>query len=164
MQDFRSDTSRPSTLELMYELGLLEEFLRRPHQQLSQIGAEVDGFSAIIGNFTHLPTHAKFLALMPQWDFLNFLTEKAKKYPHFHLRMESEVTSLLKKMAACEEYEPPRRTERGGSRGSDRGADGRRSTVRSSAGLEVLDLGAPIDVLWMRVSRQSSDPGQSLGV
>ncbi len=164
LRDFRGDTIHPSTLELMYELGLLEDFLRRPHQQLSQIGAEVDGFSAIIGDFTHLPTHAKFLALMPQWDFLNFLTEKAKKYPHFHLRMESEVTSLLKENGRVRGV---RATTPNGTLEVHAdltvGADGRRSTVRSSAGLEVLDLGAPIDVLWMRVSRQSSDPGQSLG-
>jgi 2-polyprenyl-6-methoxyphenol hydroxylase-like FAD-dependent oxidoreductase len=164
LRDFRGDTIHPSTLELMYELGLLEEFLKRPHQQVYQIGAEVEGFSAIIGDFTHLPTHAKFLALMPQWDFLNFLAEKARQYPHFHLRMESEVTRLLQ--------------EKGRVRGVRAktpsgilevradltvGADGRHSTVRSSAGLEVIDLGAPIDVLWMRVSRQPSDPNQTLG-
>jgi 2-polyprenyl-6-methoxyphenol hydroxylase-like FAD-dependent oxidoreductase len=164
LRDFRGDTIHPSTLELMYELGLLEEFLGRPHQQMNQISGEIDGFSAIIADFTHLPTHAKFIAFMPQWDFLNFLSEKAKQYPSFHLRMESEVTSL--------------REENGRVRGVRAitpngtlevradltiGADGRHSTVRSSAGLEVLDLGAPIDVLWLRVSREASDPYQSLG-
>ena len=164
LRDFRGDTIHPSTLELMYELGLLEEFLQRPHQQVSQIGAEIEGFAVTIGDFTHLPTHAKFVALMPQWDFLNFIAEKAKPYPHFHLRMESEVTNLLK--------------ENGRVRGVlattphgilkvhadvTVGADGRHSTVRKNAGLEVMDLGAPIDVLWFRVSRQAGDPNQTLG-
>src|SRR6185437_5603468 len=95
LRDFRGDTIHPSTLELMYELGLLEEFLCRPHQQMTQVSGEVDGFSTIIADFAHLPTHAKFIAFMPQWYFLNFLAEKAKQYPCFHLRMESEVTALL---------------------------------------------------------------------
>jgi 2-polyprenyl-6-methoxyphenol hydroxylase-like FAD-dependent oxidoreductase len=164
LRDFRGDTIHPSTLELMYELGLLEEFLRRPHQQMSQIGAEVEGFSATIGDFSHLPTHAKFLVLMPQWDFLNFLAEKAKQYPHFHLRMESEVTGLLKENGRVRGV---RAIKLNGTLEVHAdltvGADGRHSTVRSGAGLEVLDLGAPIDVLWMRVSRQPSDPNQTLG-
>lgn len=164
LRDFRGDTIHPSTLELMYELGLLEEFLRRPHQQVSQISAEVEGLAAVIGDFTHLPTHAKFVALMPQWDFLNFLAEKASLYPHFHLRMESEVTSLLKengRVRGVRAITPNGTLEVHAD--LTVGADGRHSTVRSSAGLEVLDLGAPIDVLWMRVSRQPSDPNQILG-
>ncbi len=164
LRDFRGDTIHPSTLELMYELGLLEEFLQRPHQQLTQIGAEVEGFAAVIGDFTHLPTHAKFIALMPQWDFLNFLAEKARQYPHFHLRMESEVTSLLKEN---DRVRGVRSITPNGTLDVHAdltvGADGRHSTIRSSAGLEVMDLGAPIDVLWMRVSRQPSDPNQTLG-
>jgi 2-polyprenyl-6-methoxyphenol hydroxylase-like FAD-dependent oxidoreductase len=164
LRDFRGDTIHPSTLELMYELGLLEEFLQRPHQQVSQINAVVEGFGATIGDFTHLPTHAKFLALMPQWDFLNFLTEKAKQYPHFHLRMESEVIGLLQEKGRVRGVRA--KTPRGileVHADLTVGADGRHSTVRSSAGLEVMDLGAPIDVLWMRVSRQPTDPTQTLG-
>ena len=164
LRDFRGDTIHPSTLELMYELGLLEEFFRRPHQQMSQIGAEIEGFSATVGDFTHLPTHAKFIAFMPQWDFLNFLAEKAKPYPHFHLRMESEVTSLLKengRVRGVHAMTPKGTLEVHAD--LTVGADGRHSTVRSSAGLEVLDLGAPIDVLWMRVSRRPADPNQTLG-
>src|SRR3982074_492612 len=93
--DFRGDTVHPSTLELMYELGILDEFLRRKHQELPQIGAFIDDFQVTVGDFSHLPTHCKFIALMPQWDFLNFIAEKAKAYPQFHLRMESEVTALI---------------------------------------------------------------------
>ena len=164
LRDFRGDTIHPSTLELMYELGLLEEFLSRPHQQMSQIGAEIEGFSATVGDFSHLPTHAKFIAFMPQWEFLNFLAEKAKPYPHFHLRMESEVTSLLKengRVRGVHAMTPKGTLEVHAD--LTVGADGRHSTVRSSAGLEVLDLGAPIDVLWMRVSRRPADPNQTLG-
>ena len=94
-RDFRGDTIHPSTFELMYELGLLDDFLRVPHQQLLQIGAAVDDFSVTIADFSHLPVHCKFVGLMPQWDFLNFIAEKAKAYPEFHLHMESEVTDLL---------------------------------------------------------------------
>src|SRR6202158_6286990 len=95
LRDFRGDTIHPSTLELMYELGILEEFLRRPHQEIAQIGGQVGEFNVKIADCSHLPTHCKFVALMPQWDFLNFIAEKAKTYPQFHLRMESEVTELI---------------------------------------------------------------------
>jgi 2-polyprenyl-6-methoxyphenol hydroxylase-like FAD-dependent oxidoreductase len=88
LRDFRGDTIHPSTLELMHELGVLEDFLRRPHQELSHIGAQVDDFTVAVADFSHLPTHCKFVGLMPQWDFLNFIAEKAKAYPGFHLRME----------------------------------------------------------------------------
>src|SRR5271167_121693 len=95
LRDFRGDTIHPSTLELMYELGILEEFLRRPHQELAQIGGQVEDFAVKLADLSHLPTHCKFVALMPQWEFLNFIAEKAKIYPQFHLRMESEVTDLI---------------------------------------------------------------------
>src|ERR1700683_4021062 len=95
LRDFRGDTVHPSTLELIYELGVLEDFLRRPHQELSQIGAQVDDFVVTVGDFSHLPTHCKFVGLMPQWEFLNFIAEKAKAYPGFHLRLETETTDLL---------------------------------------------------------------------
>src|SRR5271170_385586 len=95
LRDFRGDTIHPSTLELMYELGILDEFLRRPHQELSQVGGQIGDFIVPVADFSHLPTHCKFIALMPQWEFLNFIAEKAKPYPQFHLRMESEVTDLV---------------------------------------------------------------------
>src|SRR6202165_2327142 len=91
-RDFRGDTIHPSTFELMYELGLLEDFLRVPHQQLLEIGAAIDDFSVTIADFSHLPVHCKFVGLMPQWDFLNFIAEKAKSYAEFHLHMAREVT------------------------------------------------------------------------
>jgi 2-polyprenyl-6-methoxyphenol hydroxylase-like FAD-dependent oxidoreductase len=163
-RDFRGDTIHPSTFELMYELGLLDDFLRVPHQQLFQIGAAVDDFTVTVADFSHLPVHCKFVGLMPQWDFLNFIADKAKAYPEFHLRMECEVTDLLienNRVAGV----------RAKTQDGDRefraaltiGADGRHSTVRAKAGFEVIDLGAPIDVLWMRVSRLPTDREQTLG-
>jgi 2-polyprenyl-6-methoxyphenol hydroxylase-like FAD-dependent oxidoreductase len=164
LRDFRGDTVHPSTLELMYELGVLEDFLRRPHQELSQIGAQIDDFTVTVADFSHLPTHCKFVGLMPQWEFLNFMAEKAKAYPGFHLRMETEATDLLIKDGRVAGVRA--KSQNGVLEvGADLtiGADGRRSIVRERAGLEVLDLGAPIDVLWMRVTRQPGDPTQTLG-
>jgi 2-polyprenyl-6-methoxyphenol hydroxylase-like FAD-dependent oxidoreductase len=164
LRDFRGDTIHPSTLELMYELGILEDFLRRPHQELSQIGAQIDDFTVAVADFSHLPTHCKFVGLMPQWDFLNFIAEKGKAYPAFHLRMETEVTDLLVedgRVAGVRAQSPRGALEVHAD--LTIGADGRRSIVREKAGLHVLDLGAPIDVLWMRVSREPSDPVRALG-
>jgi 2-polyprenyl-6-methoxyphenol hydroxylase-like FAD-dependent oxidoreductase len=163
-RDFRGDTIHPSTFELMYELGLLDDFLRVSHQELRTLGAAVDDFSVTIADFSHLPVHCKFVGLMPQWDFLSFIAEKAKAYPEFHLRMESEVTDLL---IEADRVVGVRAKTGDGDRefraGLTIGADGRHSIVRAKAGLEVLDLGAPIDVLWMRLSHQPSDPAQTLG-
>jgi 2-polyprenyl-6-methoxyphenol hydroxylase-like FAD-dependent oxidoreductase len=164
LRDFRGDTIHPSTLELMYELGLLEEFLERPHQQMQQVGAEIEGLSLTIADFSHLPTHAKFIAFMPQWDFLNFIAGKAKAYPKFHLRMNTEAIDLIEKDGCVVGVRA--NTLQGTLEvraGLVVGADGRRSTVRKQANLEVLDLGAPIDVLWMRMSRLAADPDQTLG-
>lgn len=164
LRDFRGDTIHPSTLQLMYELGLLEEFLRRPHQKLQQVSAEVEGFSVIVADFRHLPTHAKFIAFMPQWEFLNFLAEKAKAYPKFHLRMETEAVDLIEENGRVAGVSAKALNGNLEIRADlTVGADGRRSTVRAKARLDVIDRGAPIDVLWMRVSRQPDDPDQTLG-
>ena len=95
LRDFRGDTIHPSTLELMYELGILDDFLRRPHQELTQPGAQIDDFLVTVADLTSLPTHCKFVALMPQWDFLNFIAEQGRLYPGFQLLMECEVTGLI---------------------------------------------------------------------
>ena len=164
LRDFRGDTIHPSTLELMYELGILDEFLRRPHQELPQFAGQVEDVTVIVADFSHLPTHCKFIALMPQWDFLNFIAEKAKAYPQFHLRMESEVTELIEENGRIVGV---RATTSQGilevRADLTLGTDGRHSIVRAKAGLEVIDLGAPIDVLWMRLTREPSDPDQTLG-
>jgi 2-polyprenyl-6-methoxyphenol hydroxylase-like FAD-dependent oxidoreductase len=164
LRDFRGDTIHPSTFELMYELGILDDFLRRPHQKLSEIGAVIDNIEVKIADFSHLPTHCKFVGLMPQWDFLNFLAEKARAYPEFHLRMEAEVIDLILENGRVSGVRV--KTPVGDLQiRADLvvGADGRRSTVRKQAGFEVIDLGAPIDVLWMRIPRESADPNQTLG-
>jgi 2-polyprenyl-6-methoxyphenol hydroxylase-like FAD-dependent oxidoreductase len=164
LRDFRGDTIHPSTLELMYELGILEEFLRRPHQELAQLGAQIEDFVVTVADFSHLPTHCKFIALMPQWDFLNFIAEKGRQYPQFQLWMEAEVTGLIEedgRVAGVRAKTPQGALEV--SADLTVGADGRHSIVREKAGFEVIDLGAPIDVLWMRVARQPGDPNQTLG-
>lgn len=161
LRDFRGDTIHPSTLELMYELGLLEDFLQRPHQELREIGALIDDFAVTVADFSHVPTHCKFIALMPQWDFLNFIAEKAKAYPQFHLRMESEVVGLIiedGRVAGVRVNTPQGPLEVRADLVV--GADGRHSIVRKEAGLEVEDLGAPIDVLWMRLPQDASDPAK----
>ncbi len=163
-RDFRGDTIHPSTLELMYELGLLEEFLREPHQEVREITAHFGPEVVHIGDFTHLPTHCKFVALMPQWDFLNFLTARARKYSSFRLRMEAEVTDLLfdgDSVAGARARTPDGWLEV--RAGLVVGADGRSSVVRTRAKLEVVDSGAPIDVLWFRLPRRPDDPSQAFG-
>jgi 2-polyprenyl-6-methoxyphenol hydroxylase-like FAD-dependent oxidoreductase len=164
LRDFRGDTIHPSTLEVMYELGILEEFLKRPYQEVRELGGQVGHDTVVMGDFTHLPTHCKFLAFMPQWDFLNFVAEQGKHYPEFHLKMQTEAVDLIEDNGRIVGVRA--KTTDGPIEirsGLTVGADGRRSMVRERAGLEVMDLGAPMDVLWMRVSRHASDPGQTLG-
>jgi len=164
LRDFRGNTIHPSTLELMYELGILEEFLKRPHQEARELGGQVGGEMVTMGDFTHLSTHCKFVALMPQWDFLNFIVEQGRRYPEFQVTMQAEATDLIEdngRIAGVRAKTPDGEIEVGAA--LTVGADGRRSIVRNRAGLHVLDLGAPMDVLWMRISRRPSDPGQTLG-
>ncbi len=164
LRDFRGDTVHPSTLEVMYELGILEEFLKRPHQEVREIAGQVGNETATIGDFTHLPTHCKFLVLMPQWDFLNFIAEQGKRYAGFHLRMQAEVTDLIRENGRVVGVQA--KTPNGVLEVRAEltvGADGRRSVVRERAGLEGVNLGAPMDVLWMRFSKKDGDPGQTFG-
>jgi|SRR5437899_258441 len=164
LRDFRGDTVHPSTLEVMRELGLLEDFLRRPHQELREIAGEIAGRRIVIADLRHLPTACKFVALMPQWDFLDFLVEHARAYPTFRLMMQAEVTGLLQendRVAGVEATTPGGRLEIRSNLVV--GADGRHSIVRERARLVVESLGAPIDVLWMRLPRRPDDPGPTLG-
>jgi 2-polyprenyl-6-methoxyphenol hydroxylase-like FAD-dependent oxidoreductase len=163
-RDFRGDTIHPSTLELMSELGLLEDFLRQPHQELREITAHFGEQIIHIADFSRLPVKCRFIAFMPQWDFLNFLYRHAKKYPHFQLRMETEVTDLLLengRVTGVKAVTPTGNLEVRADLVV--GADGRSSTVRARSGLEVVDSGAPIDVLWFRLSKQADDPVQAFG-
>jgi 2-polyprenyl-6-methoxyphenol hydroxylase-like FAD-dependent oxidoreductase len=164
LRDFRGDTIHPSTLELMYELGLLDEFLRRPHQEVRVLAGQIGVEMVEIADFTHLPTRCKFIAFMPQWDFLNFIAEQGGRYPGFHVKMQAEVTDLIEENGRITGVTA--KTTNGTLEvraGLVVGADGRHSIVRDRAGLQVMDLGAPMDVLWMRISRLPSDPGQTLG-
>lgn len=164
LRDFRGDTIHPSTLEIMYELGILDEFLKHPHQKVTELAGKVGSETVTIADFTHLPTHCHFLALMPQWDFLNFITEQARQYSTFHLQMQAEVTDLIEvsgTVAGVRAKTPNGVLEICAP--LTVGADGRHSVVRERAGLEVIDLGAPMDVMWMRISRHTTDPAQTLG-
>src|SRR5438094_178700 len=154
LRDFRGDTIHPSTLEVMHELGLLDEFLRRPHQEARQLTGYVGGEPVTIADFSRLPTRCQFVAFMPQWEFLDFLAEKGRRYPSFHLAMRAKVTDLLEEGQAvvgvkAETPDGPLEVRAG----LVVGADGRHSTVRERAGLIVQDVGAPIDVLWLRLPR-----------
>jgi 2-polyprenyl-6-methoxyphenol hydroxylase-like FAD-dependent oxidoreductase len=163
-RDFRGDTIHPSTLEIMYELGLLDDFLKLPHQEVRQLGVQIGNTFIPIGDFTHLPTHCKFLMFMPQWDFLNFIAERARWYPTFRLRMQTEAVGLL---TAGDRVTGVRATSPQGdveiSADLIVGTDGRHSTVRDQAGLEVVETGVPIDVLWFRLPRRPDDPGAAFG-
>ncbi len=164
LRDFRGDTIHPSTLQIMHELGLLEAFLARPHQQVRELRGIVGDTEIKLADFRHLPTRCKFIALMPQWEFLNFLAEAGGRFPGFHLGMESEVTDLVEeagRIVGLRAQTPDGPIEVRADLVI--GADGRHSIVRERAGLTVNNLGAPIDVLWMRLSKQPGDPGQSAG-
>ena len=165
LRDFRGDTVHPSTLEVMNELGLLDSFLKRPHQQLQRLGAQIEDFSVTIADLSHLPTKCKFVALMPQWDFLNFLVEAGREFSTFRVMMNAEATELIEEAGAIHGVRV--KTPAGSLEiRADLvvAADGRRSLLRERAGLEVQALGAPMDVLWMRLSRNAAtDPGQTLG-
>jgi 2-polyprenyl-6-methoxyphenol hydroxylase-like FAD-dependent oxidoreductase len=164
LRDFRGDTIHPSTLEVMYELGLLEEFLKLPHQKIYELNAQVGEMQVTIADFRHLPTRCRFIALMPQWDFLNFLAEHAARFPGFALRMQTEVTGLLQesgRVIGVQADTPNGPIEVGADLVV--GADGRNSAVREKAGLKVKDFGAPMDVLWFRLSRSTEDPVATMG-
>jgi 2-polyprenyl-6-methoxyphenol hydroxylase-like FAD-dependent oxidoreductase len=164
LRDFRGDTIHPSTLEVMYELGVLEEFLKRPHQEIREFAGQIGDQMIPLADLTHLPTHCKFLVFMPQWDFLDFVKDQAEGYPTFHLIMEAEVTELIEEgnaVAGVKATTPAGEIEIRATLVV--GCDGRKSVVRERAGLQIESLGAPIDVLWFRLSRQPTDPGQVLG-
>jgi 2-polyprenyl-6-methoxyphenol hydroxylase-like FAD-dependent oxidoreductase len=163
-RDFRGDTIHPSTLQLLYELGLLDEFLALPHQQLTQLAMSIGGQTLPISDFSHLPTHAKFIALMPQWDFLNFLSSQATKLPNFHLLMEHEATSLIEtnnRVTGIRANTPSGPVELRASLVV--GCDGRHATTRTSAHLPLHETGAPIDILWFRLTRHQGEPENALG-
>ena len=164
LRDFRGDTIHPSTLELMHELGLLDEFLALPHQQVSRLTFQIGAERIPMVDFSHLPTRCKFVALMPQWDFLNFLAEQGKRYSAFHLHMQAEATELIEeggRVIGLRARTPDGDLEVRAALVV--GCDGRDSTLRKRAGFTVDDIGAPIDVLWFRLSRRDSDTEETSG-
>ncbi len=164
LRDFRGDTIHPSTMQVMDELGLLDEFLKLPHEKVRTLTARFGDTEVLMADFSHLPVRAPFIAMMPQWDFLNFLAAHAKTFPTFRLLMSTEATGLL--------TDPDRvvgiraRVANGGGEIEVRApltvaADGRTSTLRQASGLKVEDFGAPMDVLWFRLPREPSDTDQT---
>lgn len=163
-RDFRGDTVHPSTLEVMYELGLLQKFLRLPHQELTRAGGVFGDYAFTTLDFRHVPSRCKFVALMPQWDFLSFLSNEAKKFPKFDLRMQYEVVGLAhdgRDVCGVDVQTPDGPAQIRADLVV--ACDGRHSITRKAAQLEVLEFGVPIDVLWFRVSRRINDPEQLLG-
>ncbi len=164
LRDFRGDTIHPSTLELMYELGLLDEFLKLPHSRVTRLSGQVGDTTIALADFSHLPTHCKFTALMPQWDFLDFLAAHGKKYPAFNLHMKTETTDLIEeggRVVGVRAKAPDGEIEIRAD--LTVGCDGRHSTLRARAGFHVEDIGAPMDILWFRMSRREDDTGETFG-
>jgi len=164
LRDFRGDTVHPSTLELIHELGLLEDFLKLPHRTVDRLSLQVGKQRIQLIDLTHLPTQCKYIALMPQWDFLNFLADHGRRYRQFDLRMRAEVTDLIEeagRIVGVRVHTPDGElTVR-----ADLlvGCDGRHSTVREKAGLQTDDYGAPMDALWFRITRRDSDGADVFG-
>ena len=151
LRDFRGDTIHPSTLELMRELGLLDEFLKLPHSRVERLSGQVGETTITLADFSHLPTHCKFIALMPQWDFLDFLAAHGKRYPSFDLNVRAEATGLIEEggIVGVRAKTPDGELEIRADLVV--GCDGRHSTLRERAGFHVDSLGAPMDILWFRM-------------
>ena len=159
LRDFRGETVHPSTLEMIYELGLLDEFLKLPHSVVKQISLQIGKDRVIVGHFEHLPVHCKFIALMPQWDFLNFIADRGRRYQTFDLRMQTEAIDLIEengRVAGVRAKSPEGELEIRAE--LIVGCDSRHSTIRTKAGLKSDDYGAPMDVMWFRLSHRPGDP------
>lgn len=164
LRDFRGDTIHPSTMQVMHELGLLEDFLRLPHVREDDLVARFGNEDITVADFSHLPVKAPFIAFMPQWDFLDFLADHGRAYPNFRLLMQTKATGLIEESGRvaglnAEGPDGPLKIR------SDLvvAADGRRSDVRAAAGFAVTELGAPMDVLWFRLGRRRDEPAQAFG-
>ncbi|CDN55896.1 RemO protein [Neorhizobium galegae bv. officinalis bv. officinalis str. HAMBI 1141] len=164
LRDFRGDTIHPSTLEVMHELGLIDEFLKLPHTRAPKLSAEMGGKTITIADFSRLPVKNRFIAFMPQWDFLSFLAEKAQGFPNFRLIMQAKVVDVLEEQGAISglvlETPEGELTIRSTL---VVGADGRNSIVREKARLDVESFGMPSEVVWMKLSKQKGDPNEVMG-
>ena len=164
LRDFRGDTVHPSTLEIMHELGLLEDFLKLPHTRIRTANLQIGDQHLTIGDFARVPTRCKFIALMPQWDFLDFLAREARKLPNFHLLMETQATDLIAqegKICGVLAKTPSANVQICAP--LTIAADGRHSLLRDKSGLKLRDLGAPFDVLWLRLPVLPGDPADLIG-
>ncbi|MFY9860847.1 MAG: FAD-dependent oxidoreductase [Candidatus Cybelea sp.] len=164
LRDFRGDTIHPSTLDVMAELGLLEAFLQRPHQKVTSLSGSVGDRLVTVADFTHLPTRCKFVAFMPQWEFLNFLAGEATRYETFTLQMQTRAEELLwdqGRVVGVRAQTPDGPLEVRAD--LTVAADGRESVVSREAGLEIIELGAPMDVLWLRLTKHPNDPHDTFG-
>jgi 2-polyprenyl-6-methoxyphenol hydroxylase-like FAD-dependent oxidoreductase len=164
LRDFRGDTVHPSTMEILNELGLIDRFLARPHEEFHQVQLAVGGELLTVADLTHLRVRCPFIALMPQWEFLNFLAEEARAYPAFHLEMETDATDIIEERGVVTGL----KIRHGGITEDRRAslvvaADGRSSIIRDRAGLTVNEIGTPIDVLWMRVPKTAETVNVPLG-
>lgn len=161
LRDFRGDTIHPSTLEVIHEMGVLDEFLKRPHEKVFELRGSAGEREIVIADFSGLKAQCPFIAFMPQWEFLDFLANEGKKYPGFRLEMEARAAGLVEEkgriVGARVETRDGLREVRADLVVA---ADGRHSILRGAAGLEVVETGAPIDVLWMKLSRKEGDPAQ----
>jgi 2-polyprenyl-6-methoxyphenol hydroxylase-like FAD-dependent oxidoreductase len=163
-RDFRGDTIHPSVMEILFELGLLEDFLKLPHSEVSRAEGEIGTEKLFLADFSHLKLHCPFIAFIPQWNFLNFIADKAKKYPTFHLLMETEAVDIIKDGNTVVGVKA--KNKEGDFEIHSKlvvAADGRNSSVRDKSGFIPIASGAPMDVLWFRISRKESDSGSVLG-
>lgn len=164
LRDFRGDTVHPSTLEVMHQLGLLDGLLKLPHTQAPRLHAEIGGKDVTLADFSRLPTKCRFIAFMPQWDFLDYVAREAARFPNFRLVMQAAATELIEeagRIAGVRAATPDGELEIRSA--LIVGADGRNSVVRGKAGLEIKRFGSPRDVLWMRLSHQPDDPPYVMG-
>lgn len=164
LRDFRGDTVHPSTLNVIDELGLLDEFLKLPHQKVSRFSGQFGEERVMVADFSHLPARAPYIAMMPQWDFLDFLADQGKRYPTFAAQMNAEATGLIEeggRVAGVQAMVEGRPEEVRADLVV--GADGRHSMVRESAGFTPTVLGAPMDVLWFRLSHKAGDSAETMG-
>jgi 2-polyprenyl-6-methoxyphenol hydroxylase-like FAD-dependent oxidoreductase len=165
LRDFRGDTVHPSTLRLLDELGLADEFLELPHQEVTQVGVTTDDGTYVLADFGRLPGRFPFLAFVPQWDLLDFLADRARRYPNFQLRMNAEAVGLLREdgQVTGVRYRTPGDGEHEVRALLTVAADGRNSGLRVDAGLRLREFGAPMDVLWFRLAKPPDGSGPSFG-
>ncbi len=164
LRDFRGDTIHPSTLEVMHELGLEEAFLKLPHTRAPKLSAEMGGRTITMADFTRLPVRNRFIAFMPQWDFLDFLAKQALRYPNFRLMMGTKVVDVLEEGGRVAGLALDTADGTVALRSTlVVAADGRHSVVREKAGLEVESFGSPSEVVWMKLSKQPGDPLETMG-